>query len=55
MLFVGFLLKIILKKRKKMLAFPEVILYNSFCCDMIALKREVVTHKSKFSVERMSS
>ena len=43
------------KLSKKVLAFSQSRRYNIFCCDMIAMKREVAALYGRFSVERMSS
>lgn len=43
------------KKVKKVLAITGLMVYTTKCCDMIAVKQEVATDFSGFSVERMSS
>ena len=41
---------------KKVLEMHEKVMYISYCCDMIAMKREVAAASTVgFSVERMSS
>lgn len=43
------------KQIKKVLAIIYICVYNSWCCGMIAVKREVAAHLGGFSAERMSS